>query len=87
MTAKGRDEVAQRIVSLAREHGIPMQENEPLAALLARLLGSMLYEVSTLDPIVFTAAPLLLTAASMLACYLPARRASRVDQAAVLRGE
>jgi flagellar biosynthesis protein len=37
VTAKGRDEVAQRIVSLAREHGIPMQENEPLAALLARV--------------------------------------------------
>ena len=37
VTAKGRDEVAQRIVRLAREHGIPMQENEPLAALLARV--------------------------------------------------
>ena len=37
VTAKGREEVAQRIVRLAREHGIPMQENEPLAALLARV--------------------------------------------------
>jgi flagellar biosynthesis protein len=37
VTAKGRDEVAERIVNLAREHGIPMQENEPLAALLARV--------------------------------------------------
>ena len=37
VTAKGRNEVAERIMSLAREHGIPMQENEPLAALLARV--------------------------------------------------
>lgn len=37
VTAKGRNEVAERIMSLAREHGIPMQENEPLATLLARV--------------------------------------------------
>lgn len=37
VTARGRDEVAQQIIRLAREHGIPMQENQPLAALLARV--------------------------------------------------
>lgn len=37
VTAKGRDEVAQQIIQLARRHGIPMQENPPLAALLARV--------------------------------------------------
>lgn len=37
VTAKGRDEVAQQIIRLAHEHGIPMQENQPLAALLARV--------------------------------------------------
>ena len=56
-----------------------------LAALLARLLGSMLYQVSALDPLVFTAAPLLLASAAMLACYLPARRAATVDPMTALR--
>jgi len=37
VTAKGRDQVAEQIIRLAREHGVPMQENEPLAALLARV--------------------------------------------------
>lgn len=37
VTAKGRDQVAEQIVRLAREHGVPLQENEPLAALLARV--------------------------------------------------
>lgn len=37
VTAKGRNELAEQIIKLAREHGVPMQENEPLAALLARV--------------------------------------------------
>lgn len=37
VTAKGRDEIAEQIIRLAREHGVPMQENEPLAGLLARV--------------------------------------------------
>jgi flagellar biosynthesis protein len=37
VTAKGRDDVAEQIIKLARQHGIPMQENEPLAAVLSRV--------------------------------------------------
>ncbi len=37
VTAKGRNELAEQIIELAREHGVPMQENEPLAALLSRV--------------------------------------------------
>ena len=37
VTAKGRDQVAEQIIELARQHGIPLQENEPLAGMLARL--------------------------------------------------
>ncbi len=37
VTAKGRDQVAEQIVELARQHGIPLQENEPLAGMLVRL--------------------------------------------------
>ena len=42
----------------------------------ARLLASLLYEVSTFDPVVFILAPLILAASTLLASYLPARRAT-----------
>jgi predicted permease len=58
-----------------------------LALAGGRLLSSMLYRVSPADPLVFLAAPLILTAASVLACYFPARRAARVDPMAALRCE
>jgi flagellar biosynthesis protein len=37
VTAKGRDTVAEQIISLAQQHGVPMQENEALASILARV--------------------------------------------------
>lgn len=37
VTAKGHDQVAERIVELARQNNIPLQENEPLASLLSRV--------------------------------------------------
>jgi flagellar biosynthesis protein len=37
VTAKGRDKLADQIVQIARQHGIPLQENEPLAAVLSRV--------------------------------------------------
>jgi len=52
---------------------------------LGRLLACMLYQVSGADPLVFLAAPALLIAVSLLACYLPARKASRVDPMVALR--
>ena len=58
-----------------------------LALAVARLLSSLLYRVSAVDPMVFVAAPSLLAAVIGLACYLPARRAARVDPAVVLRCE
>ena len=48
------------------------------------LVGSMLYEVSPFDPVVFVAAPLLLAAASLAACYLPALRATRIQPTVAL---
>ena len=57
------------------------------AAGLARLIGSLLFEVEPLDPATFVAIPLLLIATALLACYVPARRATRVDPMIALRCE
>lgn len=57
------------------------------AAALTQLLSSLLFEVSPLDPITFAAVPIVLTAAAMLASYLPARRAVAVDPVETLRAE
>lgn len=57
------------------------------AALVTRLLASMLYGVKALDVTTFVAVPVLLACIAMLACLLPALRAMRVDPAVALRYE
>ncbi len=59
-----------------------------LTALAAtRLLGSFLYGVSATDPFALGAVALLFAFVALAACYIPARRAVRVDPATALRGE
>src|SRR6185503_2912014 len=53
----------------------------------SRLLGSLLYGISGVDPLTYVAVPSLLLGSALLACYVPARRVTKVNAAEVLRTE
>lgn len=57
------------------------------AAGLTRLMGTILYGVSATDPLTFAAVAMVLTLIALAACYLPARRAVRIDRLVALRHE
>jgi predicted permease len=57
------------------------------ALAVTRILEFMLYQVKPLDPVTFAVVPLLLLAVSLLACYIPARRATKIDPMEALRYE
>jgi ABC-type antimicrobial peptide transport system permease subunit len=53
----------------------------------SRLMSTLLFGVTATDPLIFSVVPLLLVIVAVLACYIPARRATKIDPIVVLRHE
>jgi ABC-type antimicrobial peptide transport system permease subunit len=67
--------------------GIALAIGLPGAWMAAKLADSFLYGVRPHDLVTFTAVPIILAGIALLACWIPARRAARVDPQTVLRYE
>lgn len=76
---------------ILREGAIMLSSGVALGLLLAaatgKLISGMLYNVGALDPLAFTIAPVVLALAALLATWLPARRATRINPIVALRTE
>jgi predicted permease len=70
-----------------RQTAVAVGGGAVLALLIGKALSSMLFNVSPADPLVLGVAVIVLVAATLLACYVPARRATKVNPTEALRAE
>jgi len=80
------------VLKLVLRHGLILSATGIALGLIAavgvtRLMTSVLFEVQPADPVILASAALILGAVAMLASYLPARRATKVDPMLALRYE
>ena len=79
-------EMAQTVVAQGARYALyGVGLGVPAAFFLSRVMASMLYGVTTRDPLTFAAFPALIVAVTALASYLPARRAARVDPVSAIK--
>ncbi len=85
--ARANDIVRNVLIQYARLIGIGLAVGLIGALVMGQLMAGLLFGVSAMDPVVLLGVIVLLLAVTLLACYLPARRAARVDPMVALRYE
>jgi predicted permease len=85
--AASRDVLRQVLMEGARLAMIGLAIGVAAGVAVTRLMSSLLYEITATDPLTFLGVAVLLTLVALVACYIPARRATRVDPIVALRYE
>jgi putative ABC transport system permease protein len=82
-----RDVFALVMMQGASQTAFAVATGTVLSLLVGKALSGMLFNVSPTDPLVLGSAMAILAASALLACYLPARRATKVNPTDALRSE